>query len=383
MSLSSCWLDSLPFRAGAAAASHCPDAGAPRVAFLVAGVARGFDRERMRRAFHEFVVSPLAPSPAQRDIYVALKIVNTTSSLYDQPKRELRTDKAALERGLQALKPRAVHLSFASTDEGAVLQPPSGVAAEQRCFHRLRDGVRGFVSTMRRALLQMRANEPVGQSYDLVVFMRPDLLHLRPLASWCDPRWTGVRAGAELLATKNDHMLVLHRSTAGLLLEAIEAAMTSMQVVGPRHAPSCPFLGAADDPRDYFRATEPLGRLLVRATRRRSYRSSSAALPVPCLRDTLPDQKAGLVRGFLRADRSCPEQSAGVRFATLLPWDPPPRRSRDNDGSHDSKASNVNRCAGKPCENDQGIKCRPAAAPGPSASKGSPPTRTGRRPCTR
>ena len=119
--MAKCWLDvllsspSLPHHSSSSLphvsspSLPCRDAPRHRVAFLVAGVARGFDRPRLQRAFLQHVVLPLAPSAALRDIFLALKLVNHTTSLYGKPWTEVATDAAALERGAsQVLQPRAV-----------------------------------------------------------------------------------------------------------------------------------------------------------------------------------------------------------------------------------------------------------------------------------
>ena len=129
--MANCWLDvllsppSLPHRSSASLphvsspSPSCREKPRHRVAFLVAGVARGFDRPRLQRAFFQHVVLPLAPYHTQRDIFLALKLVNRTTSLYGKPWTEIETDAAALERGAHVLQSRAVHLSYASTDDGA------------------------------------------------------------------------------------------------------------------------------------------------------------------------------------------------------------------------------------------------------------------------
>ena len=312
--MAKCWLDvllsspSLPHHSSSSLphvsspSLPCRDAPRHRVAFLVAGVARGFDRPRLQRAFLQHVVLPLAPSAALRDIFLALKLVNHTTSLYGKPWTEVATDAAALERGAsQVLQPRAVHLSYASTDDGAVLRPSVG----RGCFSRLRDGVQGFLSSIRRALLLMeQAEAQSGLAYDVVVISRPDLLHARPLARWCDPRWAGLLAGTELVTTKNDHMFVLPRAGATALSEGIRTAMTSV-AVGGGSKPMCAFL----DGRLRFSATEQLAPMLARALRLRA-RFGGAR---PCLRSVAPDQVAGLVRSFAPNDPTCPERGVGLR----------------------------------------------------------------------
>ena len=131
-----------------------------------------------------------------------------------------------------------------------------------------------------------------------------DLLHARPLARWCDPRWAGLLAGAELVTTKNDHMFMLPRAAAAALAEGIRAAMTSV-AVGGVSKPMCAFL----DGRLRFSATEQLAPMLARALRLRA-RFGGAR---PCLRSAAPDQVAGLVRSFAPNDRTCPERGVGLR----------------------------------------------------------------------
>ena len=156
--MAKCWLDvllsnpSLPHHSSpslphvSSPSPPCREKPRHRVAFLVAGVARGFDRPRLQRAFFQHVVLPLAPDHTQRDIFLALKLVNRTTSLYGKPWTEIETDAAALERGAHVLQSRAVHLSYASTDDGAVLRPSVG----RGCFSRLRDGgAQGYTNVQR------------------------------------------------------------------------------------------------------------------------------------------------------------------------------------------------------------------------------------------
>ena len=67
-----CWLDEV-LRSAPKAVAPCPIAGAPLVAILVGGIARGFDRERQRRAFVQHLLKPFAPAA---DLFLALKVIS-------------------------------------------------------------------------------------------------------------------------------------------------------------------------------------------------------------------------------------------------------------------------------------------------------------------
>ena len=278
--------------------ARSPPGRAPGVAFLVGGAVRGFDRERVVRAFVQHVVQPLSPEAAVHDVFLALKVLNQTKQMAGGMRREIQTDLAALDRSLAMLKPLATHLSLSAVDEGAVLRPasPPGTSSgftlhpgKRTCFGLMRVSVQGFVSTMRRSLLLMADHErAVRRRYDVVVFSRPDLLHTAPLPRWCHPRWEGVISGAELRTYGQDFMFVLPRRAASALMGAIEHTMTTYAAKGKRGV-TCT-----------LSATETLGHLLaVNGTR---------------LVQGLPGHsgRAGLVRSFAARDPSCPKRPAAV-----------------------------------------------------------------------
>ena len=212
------------------------------MAFLVGGIARGFDRERIRRALMKHVVEPLAPSPKHRDLIFVLKVMNSTRSEQNLTD-EIEADYNTLKRGVEALQPRATsHFNFAPVDDDAILHPSGSPSAAQglrlhpsrgTCFDLKRLSVRGYLSTIRRALMLMEAREKQrGARYDVAVFLRPDLLHLQAVPHWCDPLWAGVLGGKEMRTIGADFMYVMPRIAAGLMLEVIEHDMTTYAAKG-------------------------------------------------------------------------------------------------------------------------------------------------------
>ena len=97
-----------------------------RVAFLIGGVARGFDRERMRRSFLQHVVEPLAPDPANRAFFVALKVLER-SQQWGKGRARFRdeTNVATLKAGVAAQLPGAgLHLTDVPVDREVVVTKP-------------------------------------------------------------------------------------------------------------------------------------------------------------------------------------------------------------------------------------------------------------------
>ena len=308
-----CWLDGFiaPPRS---AQSPCSSSRAPpRVAFLIAGMLRGFDRQRIRQSFVRHVASPLLAEPAQGNFFIALKLLNDTN----EPSRAVGS-LAALERDLRALNPVGIHFRSTALDSGALLQParePGAPRANGRraCFETYSENVQGFLTTMRRALIMMRQHEvAVRTRYELVVFTRPDLLHLVPLPRWCEAPWAGVLNGTELVSFNPDHMFVLPRRAASAMRRVVESAMTAYEA-------------SHDEAGCELRKMELLGPLLTRR--------------IANLRHTLlvPDERwcgvwagpnwfcssyhrwasrsellpFGLLRSFAREDPTCPSLACG------------------------------------------------------------------------
>ena len=241
--MADCWLDRV-LGATDQLQSPCPS-GAPLVAILVGGVVRGFDRERLRQAFMQHVVQPLAPDPAQRHLFVALKVISDPppgASVYHRS-RYITTDLDALRSGIASLHPRAWHLSFSAVDEAMLLRPPAtarlapGLRMGPRntsCFLAQGRRVQGYQSTMLRALSLMEKEEqrPGRRKYEVVVFTRPDLLHSTPVPRWCDPFWAGVLAGTAVQTIGQDFAYFLPRAVAAEMAALIRHAMLTYQAKG-------------------------------------------------------------------------------------------------------------------------------------------------------
>ena len=292
-----CWLDDVLVKSAPAPHPSCPATNAPRVAFLIGGVTRGFDRERMRRAFLQHVVEPLAPTPANRAVFLALKKLERTQKMGMRIAGfvEMETNSAALKAGVASqFSGATLHLSHLPVDREVIAKESSRQSPISNsmgpgfkphpcnctCFELLRPAVAGFVTAIRRSYLMMRERETAqGWNFDLVVFSRPDLIFFAPLASWCDPRWQQVMAGRALTTIGQDFMYVLPRSVATTLDETLTHSMTTRASKGQCR----------------FAVTENLGRLLT-----------IDAIPALRLQVSAPGQDAALVRAFSERDPSCP-----------------------------------------------------------------------------
>lgn len=215
-----CWLDEV-LRSAPPAVAPCPIAGAPHVAILVGGIARGFDRERPRRAFVQHLLRPFAPAA---DLFLALKVVSETNKPESRRSRSIATDVEALRSGVTALRPRAWHLSHGAVDMEMLLRPPASArlapgfrmgGRNTTCFLAQRPRIQGYQSTIRRAVALMEAAEGEGgRRYDVVVFTRPDLLLTAPMPRWCDPFWAGVVAGTAVHSIGQDFAFFMPRAVA-------------------------------------------------------------------------------------------------------------------------------------------------------------------------
>lgn len=306
----SCWFDEVLARSAAAPPSKCTSTRAPppRIAFLIGGVTRGFDRERMRRSFLQHVVEPLTPDPANRAVFVALKVLARTQKPRNrdspQPRwfRELETNITSLKAGLASQFPgAALYLTRQPVDREVVVSAPlaplptsTELGLEPHpcncsCFDLLRRPVAGFVTAMRRTYVMMREREVAqGWAFDLVVFSRPDLIFFAPLAPWCDERWKGVMAGHEFATVGADYLYVLPRRAATVLDETLTQSMTARAATKVWPQGSCT-----------FQTTEALRMVL-----------SNEAVPALRNKASVPGQDAALVRSFATHDPSCPQDVA-------------------------------------------------------------------------
>ena len=296
-----CWYDGiLATSAAAAPTSSCPSAtttaSPPRVAFLVGGVVRGFDRERMRKSFLHHVVEPLAPDAKNRAFFFALKPLRKTVKMGRNDFAEIDTQMADLKSGIQTLFPGAsLHVSYLPVDREVLKKPPGPLIAPPdmtlhpcncSCFDLVRESVAGFVSAIRRSYVMMEEREKAqGWKFDLVVFTRPDLLFYKPLAPWCDVRWKGVMSGNEFTTVGQDFMYVLPRRVATALDSIFMGNIATRAGRNrDREKPAC-----------FFAATETLGLTL-----------SQRMLPGISFKTSAPGQDAALVRKFEEGDRTCP-----------------------------------------------------------------------------
>lgn len=315
----------------------------PRVAFLLGGMVRGFEKGRMRRAFQQHVMAPLTAGPhGSSDLFVAFKLMNSSTigrlRIGPNKVREQLVDRAALDRQLFALKPTAVHLSFEPIDEGAIAAADAsrqggggrgaveltGNVLLQRseswkvCFRSLRGAVQGFVSTMRRTLLLMEAHEARTRTkYDVVVFTRPDLLYVSPLARWCDPRWAGVLQGKEMVSVNRGHMYVMPRAAASALGTLIDRSVTTVWQscrIGQRRAARAGRTSSCGFDACPFFMTENLAELLTSTRSLVPGITLNSGDGVPGVRRAF---EPALVRAFDGPETSCPSIPCS-RFSVSL-----------------------------------------------------------------
>ena len=238
--------------------TSAPRSSAPRVAFLLVGMARGFDQPFMSRMYGEHLVAPLTAGGladfSSHGIYVAIKVEPHGADLGS-------TDYAALMRAIETLKPRAVSLTNGSVDWVAVQSSQFG-ARNASCIYELHASYRGLLSSMRRALLLMEADEALRGSlqYDVVFISRPDLFLANPLPGWChDCAWGALREGREVVTLGGDMLLAMSRTGAHQLSIVIDDILSK----------PCAWMGGTRS----FAGTEQLGELvaakLARASRRK------------------------------------------------------------------------------------------------------------------
>ena len=135
---------------------------------------RGFDRERMRRAFLQHVVEPLAPNPPIAPVFPGTQKLDRTQKMGMRIAGfvEMETNSAALKAGVASQFSGATLHLYLPVDREVIAKVATAVAdleldgapvqtasMQLHMLQLLRPAVAGFVTAIRRSYLMMRERE--------------------------------------------------------------------------------------------------------------------------------------------------------------------------------------------------------------------------------